>query len=126
VSTEKDIKHYSSGNNYLEMQVATNGYFSFGQKRTSLETPAPFSGSDTLEYIVAPYWSDINTRSVGSVSYEIHTNQTSLSLLHKVSKYIREKEENQFSGTWMLVAEWNSVSRPGMGQWFNLSMYSMH
>lgn len=80
---------------------------------TSLQTPALFNESDNLEYIVAPYWSDINTRSIGSVSYEIHTNKTSLPLLHKVNKYIREKEKNQFSGTWMLVAEWNSVSSPG-------------
>ena len=96
------------------MQVATNGYLSFGKRITSLQTPALFNGSDNLEYIVAPYWSDISTRSVGSVSYEIHTNESSLVLLHRVSKYIRHQEQSQFSGTWMLVAEWNSVPTPGV------------
>lgn len=80
---------------------------------TSLETPTLFNSSDELEYIVAPYWSDISTRSVGTVSYEIHTNESSLELLHTVSKYIRHQEQNQFSGTWMLVAEWNRVPSPG-------------
>ena len=49
----------------------------------------------------------------GSVSYEIHTNKTSLSLLNKVSKFIRHREQNQFSGAWMLVAEWNRLPKPG-------------
>lgn len=78
-----------------------------------MQSPVAFNGTDTLRYMIAPYWSDINTRSIGSVSYEVHSNQTSLLLLHKVSKFIRQKEQSQFSGTWMLVAEWNSVPSPG-------------
>ncbi len=66
-----------------------------------------------MEYIVAPFWSDVSTRSAGSVAYEVYTNQTDLPLLHKVNKYIQDVEKNQFSGTWMLVAEWNSVQGPG-------------
>ena len=80
---------------------------------TSLQTPAPFNGSDAVEYLVAPFWSDISTQSAGSVSYEIHTNETSSLLLHRVSKYIRHQEMNQFGGTWMLAAEWDSVPSPG-------------
>ncbi len=98
---------------FTNPQVATNGYFSFGQRVTGLQSPVPFNATDTLEYIVAPFWSDINTRTVGSVSYEVHTNKTSLSLLHRVSKYIRQREQNEFSGTWMLVAEWNRIESPG-------------
>ena len=86
---------------------------SFGQSIISLESPSPFNESNTLKYIVAPYWSDIDTRSSGSVSYEFHTNITSLSLLNKVSKYIRQQEQNYFSGIWMLVAEWNAIPPPG-------------
>ena len=67
-----------------------------------------------MEFIVSPYWSDISTQFEGSISYEIHTNQTSLTLLHRVSKYIQQEEQNEFIGTWMLVAEWNSVPSPGM------------
>lgn len=86
---------------------------SFSQSVTSIQNPSPFNESDALEYIVAPYWSDIDTSTSGSVSYEFHTNKTSLPLLHKVSKYIRQREHNYFSGTWMLVAEWNNVAAPG-------------
>ena len=101
-------------NSIFHLQVATNGYISFGQRITSIQNPSLFNESNTLKYIVAPYWSDIDTRSTGSVSYELHTNRTSLLLLHKVSKYIRQREQNNFAGIWMLVAEWNSIPSPGM------------
>ena len=105
---------------YLSYQVATNGYISFGQRVTGLQDPARFNASDELEYLVAPYWSNINTRSFGSVSYITHTNKTSLSLLHRVSKYIQQEEQNQFSGVWMLVAEWSNVPSPRM---FNIIIH---
>jgi hypothetical protein len=95
------------------IQVATNGYISFGQRVTSLESPSLFDELSTPNYIIAPYWSDIDTRSAGAVSYEVHTNTTSPSLLHRVSKFIRQREQNSFAGTWMLIAEWNSVPSPG-------------
>ena len=85
---------------------------SFGQ-RASLKKPYLFNESNTVNYIVAPFWSDMSTRTSGSVSYVIHTNKTSSSLLHTVSKFIRHMETNQFSGTWMLLAEWNSIPQPG-------------
>ena len=86
---------------------------SFGQSVTPLKTPSPFNESASVEYVVAPYWSDIDTRTAGSVSYEFHTNKTSLPLLNKVSKYIRQREQNHFSGTWMLVVDWNAIPPPG-------------
>ena len=92
--------------------MATNGYISFGQRLTSLQNPNLFNASDDLEYLVAPYWTDITTRSSGSVSYVVLTNETSLSLLQRVSKYIQQEEQNSFSGTWMLVAEWRNVPSP--------------
>jgi len=99
----------------VNFQISTNGYFSFGQ-RTLLKKPFLFNTSSSVEYIVAPYWSDTSTREAGSVTYEIHTNATSsssLSLLNKVSKFIRHREQNQFSGAWMLVVEWNRMPKPG-------------
>ena len=80
----------------------------------SLKYPTPFNQNDNMQYIVAPFWSDIDTRTEGSISYEIHTNKTSLSLLQHVSRFIQQKEQNQFSATWMLVAEWSSVLSSGM------------
>lgn len=95
------------------LQVETNGFFSFGERPTMSESPSLFNGTNNSGYRVAPYWSDIDTSTGGRVSYEIHTNKTSLILMNKVSKYIREREQNTFSGTWMLLAEWNNVPSPG-------------
>ena len=47
----------------------------------------------------------------GSVSYEVHTASTSMSLLSKVNSLIDEYTETQFSGEWMLVAEWKDVTQ---------------
>ena len=74
-----------------------------------LTSSAQFNQTNAMEYIVAPFWRATNAYSSRSVSYEIHTNQTSLTQLDDVSKYIRQKEKTQFRGVWMLVAEWNSV-----------------
>ena len=49
----------------------------------------------------------------GNVTYQVHTNTSSQALLNKVSKYIRQSEENAFSGTWMLAIQWENVPRTG-------------
>lgn len=95
------------------LQVATNGYVSLGRRVTHLQNPSLFNQSDINKYIVAPYLSDIDTRSSGSVSFEIYSNTTNLPLLHKVSNFIQQREFSSFVGTWMLIAEWNSVVDSG-------------
>ena len=97
----------------FSLQVATNGYFSFGRRVAYLQDPSPFNESDIHKYIVAPYLSDIDTTSTGSVFFEEYTNRTNLSLLQRVSNFIQQREQNKFTGTWMLVAEWNSVIKSG-------------
>ena len=101
---------------YNYLQVATNGYFSLGRRITHLENPSPFNESNVYKYIVAPYLSDIDTRSTGSVSYEVYSNRTNLSLLQRVSSFIQQKEQNRFTGTWMIIAEWNSVVDSGINK----------
>ena len=60
--------------------------------------------------IVAPYLTDIDiSYGVGSISYEVHSTNTSMSLLTKVNSLIEEHMETHFSGKWMLVAEWKDV-----------------
>ncbi len=66
---------------------------------------------------VAPFWADVNidnTDVVGEVSYEAHDSSTGGDLLDEVSSFVSEEEGVQFSGTWMLVAEWSNV--PEWGQ----------
>ena len=95
------------------LQVATNGYVSLGRRVTHLQNPSLFNQSDINKYIVAPYLSDIDTRSSGSVSFETYSNTTNLPLLQKVSNFIQQREFSSFVGTWMLIAEWNSVVDSG-------------
>ena len=59
---------------------------------------------------MAPFFTDINIASgVGSIYYEIHTNNTSGSILSRVNSVINEHTETNFNGEWMLVATWDQV-----------------
>lgn len=61
---------------------------------------------------MAPFWADAdpnNTAGIGEVSYEVHSNSNGGDLLANVSEFISEKEGVQFSGVWMLVADWSDL-----------------
>ena len=93
------------------LQVGTNGYFSFGTRRT-VYTPSRFSFTSTPNYLVAPFWADIDIRINGSISYEVHSTSagsSSIALLNRVSTFISNQKNTQFSGNWMLVASWSQV-----------------
>ena len=95
------------------LQVGTNGYFSFGISQT-VYSPSLFSSTSTPNYLVAPFWADIDTTIHGSISYEVHNTSagsSSTALLNRVSTFISNQQSTQFSGTWMLVASWNQVSK---------------
>ena len=97
------------------LQVGTNGYFSFGTRQT-VYRPSLFSSTSTPNYLVAPFWADINTNIHGSISYEVHTTSagsSSTALLNRVNTFITNQQNIQFSGTWMLMASWNQVSQLG-------------
>ena len=70
-------------------------------------------GSDSPDYIVAPFWvnTDINN-ATSSVSYEVHNMSTSPELLSRANAVIRELTEDRFAGTFMLLVEWN-ISQSG-------------
>ena len=92
------------------MQVSTNGYFSFGQSINDYSsTPFPLEHS----FLVAPYWADIVVRGgVGAISYEVHTTrngQSASPLLSLVNQYVSDHQRTNFTGDWMLIAEWNQV-----------------
>ena len=91
------------------MQVSTNGYFSFGTN-IMYSKPELFSEYSPSSYVVAPFWAqnDISHR-VGHVAYEIHDSENSGNYLSLVSTFISGHQQVHFNGTWMLLAEWNSV-----------------
>ena len=94
------------------LQVDTNGYFSFGTRQT-VASPSLFSSTSPYNYLVAPFWADIDISIHGSISYEVHNTSagsSSIALLNRVSTFISNQQNTQFSGNWMLVASWSQVS----------------
>jgi len=58
-------------------------------------------------YLIAPFWTDSDiTNGVGEVFYRVYEDSEPLSW---VSTYVSQQEQVSFSGTWMLIAEWNNV-----------------
>ena len=45
----------------------------------------------------------------GNIWYEVHNDTSSAALLTQVNEFIQTQQQNNFTGTWMLVAEWNNV-----------------
>ena len=84
--------------------MTTNGYFSIGATPRHAEL---FSFPSSYGFlVVAPFANDATISNTGYVRYsESFTN----SELNEVSEFIHSETEISFSGTWMLVAEWNGV-----------------
>jgi len=90
--------------------VTANGFFSFG-RRARYFNPVLFPESASYNYLVAPFWADHDIRSSGQISYEVHTNYTAL--VSYVSTYISQQMDTNFTGSWMLVADWNEAPKHG-------------
>lgn len=89
--------------------MSTNGLVSFGRSVT-VSDPVLFPGSSAIiahSYIVAPYWADFDTTSDGSVSWWIEEDSTSVEFVSTVIQ--SQFEDEDFIGTWMLVAYWEDV-----------------
>ena len=92
-------------------QVCIDGFISLGLNDPH---PKPYDFLNNIKYdesipasLVAPYSAFMEAE--GSISHEVHTITTSISLLSKVNSLINKHMETQFSGEWMLVAEWKDV-----------------
>lgn len=64
-------------------------------------------------YLIAPYWSNIDTRLAGTVSYQILTSgggNEETDRLENVTNFLNSEMNASFSGAnWMLVATWSNV-----------------
>ena len=82
---------------------------SFGRSVT-VSDPVLFPGSTSIiahSYIVAPYWANFDTTSDGSVSWWIEEDPIYVLF---VSTFIQSQfGDEDFFGTWMLVAYWEDV-----------------
>ena len=56
---------------------------------------------------MAPYWVNFDIRQFGSISYEIHSTITGKMSI--VNNFIQQQEDEEFEGTWMMVASFNEV-----------------
>ena len=93
---------------FANFQVDTNGYFKFE------DSPGYCCPEDRMDsdYLIFPYWDDTNTDNPyeqGQVSYEVHTTDTSAAVLSQVSKFLEEVQEVEFTGLWMVLAQWSDV-----------------
>lgn len=87
--------------------MSLNGYFSFGRE-IQLPSPVLFPESVLYNHLVAPFWTNYNQTQSGSISYEVHSTATGLTSI--VNNFIRQEGEEDFLGTWMMVATFNELS----------------
>ena len=72
-------------------------------------------------YAVAPFWSDNDIRKAGEVLYATYNaaegdaNPEGNALLEEVNMYIQNNEDEEFEGSWLLVAHWKSVHQSPHG-----------
>lgn len=65
--------------------------------------------------VIAPYWSDNDIRREGAVRYatfhssDAARNEQGRNWLQRVNQYVQTSQENDFEGTWLLTAHWDTV-----------------
>ncbi len=100
---------------YLSLQVGNNGIFSFGEPLLE-NSPSEFptlQASTYYAYIVAPFWSDIDTRLNGSVRWQVYSPDSDDEdvLISRVEEFINIElgQDSITNANWMLVATWVGV-----------------
>lgn len=102
----------------LHLQVNINGMITFGDiwpYWSPILFPVPsYYWQGRIPSVIAPFWNNVDIQREGSVLYKIYSvgaNSKSDKLLDRVSRFVSAKDERafNFSGTWMLVVDWNSV-----------------
>ena len=93
----------------LCFQINTNGIISANHSFHYYE-PQLFPLQS--RYLVAPFWDDVDiSRGVGNISYQVYS--TGSPLLDIVNTIISDEENINFTGHWMIVAEWDGVPEIG-------------
>ena len=96
-----------NGTHFTFLQVGSNGVISF-QEGFSHHQPVLFPSGVSFAFLLAPFWSDIDLTTNGSIRYQIH-DQLNSALLLQVNDFISNYTDSSFTGTWMLVVEWTEV-----------------
>lgn len=91
-----------------------NGIISF-DREFALNSPENFPSLDGdvyFGYLVAPYWSNIDTRRAGTVRYETYRrgdSEASDKQMGVVTDFLSDEENIDLVGEWMLLASWENV-----------------
>ena len=90
------------------LQVGTNGYFTFEMYTGYI--PFLFNENSSIS-LVAPFFTDIDIEynMDGQINYEIHTIDTSESIISQINSIVNTYANTEFYGEWLLVATWEDV-----------------
>ena len=90
----------------VHIQVNNNGIISF-TRSVSKYTPDPFPLESNFE-LIAPYWSDVDTRGIGEVWYRETANPDLLERAQReISKAFVALEI--FTPTYLFISTWDHV-----------------
>ena len=99
-------KNYSLQNKLNILQVLSDGAIVFDRKER-LYQPQTFPSPN--RQIVAPFLTDHDPRSNGRVHYKVYNEPTrNMEMVETFLKH-RNATSAEFTGSWMLVAEWKDV-----------------
>uniref|UniRef100_A0A8C1WZI9 Si:ch73-181m17.1 n=1 Tax=Cyprinus carpio TaxID=7962 RepID=A0A8C1WZI9_CYPCA len=94
------------GQTYSQIYVNNNGHLTFDGSFNSW-TPYQFPGYGGLD-LIAPFWTDIDNRGNGVISYRQYTSGSVLTdATQDINQYFPDLS---FSATWVFVATWDRVA----------------
>ena len=61
--------------------------------------------------MVAPFWNSVDLQREGKVVYKVYSAGDNDQFLNYISRFVSAQDSRaaNFSGTWMMVVDWNSV-----------------
>uniref|UniRef100_A0A8C1WZ84 Si:ch73-181m17.1 n=1 Tax=Cyprinus carpio TaxID=7962 RepID=A0A8C1WZ84_CYPCA len=94
------------GQIYNQLHINNNGYLTFDWSWYSY-TPYQFPGYGGVD-IIAPFWTDIDNRRTGVISYRQYTSGSVLTdATQDINQYFPDLS---FSASWVFVATWDRVA----------------
>lgn len=100
----------------MSLKVGTDGWISFGRgiNNSSPDLFPTTSAEVFWTFIVAPFWSNLDTSQSGNVSWEIHNISLSSDAVTRVNDFIHDEYgDMEFNGTWMIIVFWEDVTPSG-------------
>ena len=72
-------------------------------------SPNPFPIKD--EYLISPYWADVDIRGIGDVFFKETTNSSLLAEANDIiqTDTVQARRLSRFYPRWMLIVTWNNV-----------------